>query len=55
MKQILLTILGAIIVVSTIFMIVSFFVEFETWLVIADAALLIVSAGSFLLLDRKKK
>ena len=55
MKQTLYYILGAVIIVCAVFMLVSFFVEFEKWLVIGDAALLIAAIAAVLILDRKKK
>lgn len=55
MKQTLYYILGAVIIVCAVFMLVSFFVEFEKWLVIGDASLLIAAIAAVLILDRKKK
>lgn len=55
MKQMLFYVLGAVIIVCALFMLVSFFVTFEKWLVITDAALLIVAIAAVLILDKKEK
>ena len=53
MKQTLSYLLGAIIIVSAIVMIVSFFVTLPQPLVIGDTAALILSTALYLFLDKK--
>ena len=53
MKQTLSYLLGAIIVVTAIVMIVSFFVTLPQPLVIGDTAALILSTALYLFLDKK--
>ena len=55
MKQTLSYLLGAIIVVSFVVMLVSFFVTLPKPLVIADTSALIISTALYLFLDSKDK
>lgn len=55
MKQTLSYLLGAIIVVSFVVMLVSFFVTLPKPLVIGDTAALIVAIAIRLFMDREKK
>lgn len=55
MKQTLSYLLGAIIVVTFVVMLVSFFVTLPKPLVIADTAALIVAIAIYLFMDREKK
>ena len=54
MKQTLSYLLGAIIVVTAIVMVVSFFVTLPQPLVIGDTAALILSTALYLFLDKNK-
>ena len=54
MKQSLSYLLGAIIVVTAIVMVVSFFVTLPQPLVIGDTAALILSTALYLFLDKNK-
>lgn len=55
MKQTLSYLLGAIIVVSFVVMLVSFFVTLPKPLVIGDTAALIIAIAIYLFIDREKK